>query len=133
MKAKGRLKVVSVNDGLSPRRFLEEGRAYIDRNDAVQASEKLYKAAEEAIKALARRLDLPEWQEAREKGRWTTTLLFNAVESLYKRLGDPEVRNGWNAAWFLHVEGFHETRLQISQVQFNLPPVVQLVELAQEI
>ena len=33
-------------------RFLEEGRSLIDK-DPVQASEKLYKAAEECVKALA--------------------------------------------------------------------------------
>ena len=125
--------MVGVNDGLNPRWFLEEGRTYIDRNDAVQASEKLYKVAEETVKDLARRFGLPEWLEVQEKGRWTTTLLFNAVRTLSERLSRPEVLNGWNAAWFLHVEGFHEARLNISHVQLNLPLVVQLVELAQEI
>ena len=33
-------------------RYLEEGRALVER-DPVQASEKLYRAAEEAVKALA--------------------------------------------------------------------------------
>ena len=53
-----------MNDSVNVQRFLEEGRAYITQRDAVQASEKLYKAAEETVKALARRLDLPEWREA---------------------------------------------------------------------
>ena len=117
-------------DDANVRRFLEEGRAYIAQGDSVQASEKLYKAAEETIKALAQRLDLPEWREATQKGRWTTTLLFRAVRVLTERLNRLEVQHGWNAAWFLHVEGFHETRLDISQVEFNLPVVEQLVELA---
>jgi hypothetical protein len=34
-------------------RYLDEARRYIDRGDPVQASEKLYKVAEECIKALA--------------------------------------------------------------------------------
>jgi len=38
-------------------RFLTEGRGLIDK-DPVQASEKLYKAAEEAVKAIAIALDL---------------------------------------------------------------------------
>ena len=118
-----------MNDSVNVQRFLEEGRAYITQRDAVQASEKLYKAAEETVKALARRLDLPEWREAGQKGRWTTTLLFRAVRSLSQRL-DPDIRNSWDAAWFLHVEGFHETRLDISEVQFRLSVVEQLIELA---
>lgn len=39
-------------------RFLNEARERIDRGDPVQASEKLYKVAEECIKALAIALDL---------------------------------------------------------------------------
>jgi Tfp pilus assembly protein PilF len=34
-------------------KYLEEGVKYLERNDSVQASEKLYKAAEEAVKVLA--------------------------------------------------------------------------------
>ena len=48
-------------------KFLVEGRELIDK-DPVQASEKLYKAAEETIKALAIGLDLPEARRAIESG-----------------------------------------------------------------
>ena len=41
----------------------------------MRASEKLYKASEEAVKELARKFDLPEYKEAEEKGRWTTVLV----------------------------------------------------------
>ena len=57
------------------RRCLEEGKRYIDKGDPVRASEKLYKASEEAVKELARKFDLPEYKEAEEKGRWTTVLV----------------------------------------------------------
>jgi hypothetical protein len=40
----------------------------VERGDAIQASEKLYKAAEEAVKALAQKLWVPEAAEAREYG-----------------------------------------------------------------
>ena len=82
------------------------------------------------MKALARRLDLPEWQQASDRERWTVTLLFNAVKALSERLNREEILHGWDAAWFLHVEGFHETRLDISQVEFRIPLVEQLVNLA---
>ncbi|MGC9180889.1 MAG: PaREP1 family protein, partial [Vulcanisaeta sp.] len=39
--------------------YLSETKQYIERDDAVQASEKLYKAAEEAIKAMAIALRIP--------------------------------------------------------------------------
>jgi hypothetical protein len=40
-------------------RYLEEGRALVGK-DPIQASEKLYKAAEEAVEALALHLGLSE-------------------------------------------------------------------------
>jgi len=42
---------------------------YMDWNDPVQASEKLYKVAEEALKILAKRFTLPECREAEGRGR----------------------------------------------------------------
>ena len=39
--------------------YLSEAKQYIERDDAVQASEKLYKAAEETIKAMAIALRIP--------------------------------------------------------------------------
>jgi hypothetical protein len=44
-----------IADGVEVRRYLEEDREYVELNDPVQASEKLYKAAEEAVKVLAKR------------------------------------------------------------------------------
>jgi len=49
-------------------KFLAEGRELIDK-DPVQASEKLYKAAEEAVKALAKIFNLPQVDEAEKIGR----------------------------------------------------------------
>ena len=55
-------------------RFLAEGRELIDK-DPVQASEKLYKAAEEAVKIIAIALKLPEADEAVKRGRWKQVFL----------------------------------------------------------
>jgi hypothetical protein len=49
-------------------KYLEEGRSLVDR-DPVQASEKLYKAAEEAVKAVAAALDVEEHRKAADQGR----------------------------------------------------------------
>ncbi len=47
------------------RKYLNEaGGEYMSKGDAVQASEKAYKAAEEVVKALAEKYNMPENQEA---------------------------------------------------------------------
>ena len=104
------------------RRFLEEGEALVEK-DPMQASEKLYKAAEEAVKALAVALGLEEAEKAEEQGRWTTTLLFTAVDKISRSEGE-EFKLWWKSAWFLHVEGFHVARLTTEQVRDEVNPVV---------
>ncbi|MCG2880708.1 MAG: PaREP1 family protein [Vulcanisaeta sp.] len=113
-------------------RFLAEGRGLIDR-DPVQASKKLYKAAEEAVKALATALNLDEAEKALEKGRWTVSLLNDAVYTISEKLGVKELIDWWDAAWFLHVEGFHEARLRSVDVAKRLGHVEALVNLAKRV
>ena len=113
-------------------KFLSEGVGLVDK-DPVQASEKLYKAAEEAIKAMATALDLEEARTAESQGRWTATLLFDAVDSISEKLGNKDVRLWWRAAWFLHVEGFHEARLKPRQVREDVEYVEDIVKLARDV
>ncbi|MGC8542942.1 MAG: PaREP1 family protein [Vulcanisaeta sp.] len=113
-------------------KFLNEGKTLIDK-DPVQASEKLYKAAEEAVKAMAVALGLDEAKKAAEIGRWTSQLLFDAVDNIADRLSKREVRWWWGRAWFLHVEGFHEARLRSDQVRRDAPDIEALVNLARNI
>lgn len=89
----------------------------------------MYKAAEEAVKALAVALGLSEAQKAEEAGRWTAALLFEAVDSTSERLGE-EFRLWWKAAWFLHAEGFHKARLSEAQVRKEEPYAEKIVEKA---
>jgi len=112
-------------------KFLEEGEALIEK-DPVQASEKLYKAAEEAVKALAAALELPEAREAAERGRWSSQLLFDAADSAAAKLGAAELPLWWRAAWVLHVEGFHEARLSGERVKKDSRYVEALVDLARK-
>jgi hypothetical protein len=70
-------------------KFLAEGRELIDK-DPVQASEKLYKAAEETVKALATVLNLPEARKAIESGGWWPKPLEKAAQSVAKALGVKE-------------------------------------------
>ncbi|MCC6003692.1 MAG: PaREP1 family protein [Thermofilum sp.] len=123
MAAAGRLELA--------RRLLAEAEECLAKGDAVQSSEKLYKAAEECIKALAERLNLKEVREAEEKGRWTVTLLEKAVGKLVDKLG-VDVEFGWAEANYLHVWGFHETKLDVEDVKRRIPIIRRLVDLAQK-
>jgi len=55
--------------------YLEEAEEFLRRGDTVQASEKYYKAAEEAIKILSNRFRLVSvLEEVSKKGRWKAML-----------------------------------------------------------
>lgn len=106
-----------------------EAENHLSKGDSVQASEKLYKVAEECIKAMAEALGLDEAREARRRGRWTLRLLDVAAAKLAEKLGR-RVYDDWSHAYFLHVEGFHEARLSIDQVKARARYVEELLEIA---
>ncbi len=109
-------------------RFLREGRRLVDE-DPVQASEKLYKAAEEAVKLLAEELKMDELlKRVEERGRWTVTDLEKAVKGL--REVEPEIVAWWDHANYLHVWGFHEARLDAESVKMRLPSIEKIVKFA---
>ena len=99
----------------------------------MQASEKLYKAAEEAVKAIATALKLPEAEEATKKGRWTTGLLESTVVNIMKRLELDELYHWWDSAYKLHVDSFHEAKLRSDDVKLRLRDVEVLVNLAKKV
>jgi hypothetical protein len=105
-----------------------EAEEYLAKGDAVQSSEKLYKAAEECIKLLSERFNLPEAKKAEEKGRWTVTLLEKAVRKLSDKISI-DVQLGWDTANYLHVWGFHEAKLEAENVKARLPLIKRLIEL----
>ncbi|MCD6456275.1 MAG: PaREP1 family protein [Methanophagales archaeon] len=111
-------------------RMFEDAKGCIEKEDAVQASEKLYKASEEALKVLAERFALREYVEAERKGRWSVALLFRAVRKLSEI--NPAIINFWDHAWTLHVEGFHEARLTIEDVKEREKFIEELVKIAKE-
>jgi len=84
------------------KRLLNEASRHLKKGDPVQSSEKIYKSAEECIKALAERFSLEEVKAAEERGRWTVTLLEKAVGKLVNKLS-VDVELGWDAANYLHV------------------------------
>jgi hypothetical protein len=86
-------------------KYMAEAFKYLDKGDAVQASEKAYKAAEEVVKALSEKFNLPEYQRAVKEGRWYIYTLGNALSTLSTKLGN-WVLDGWSSAYFLHVWAF---------------------------
>ncbi len=104
-----------------------EGLEFVNKGDVVQSSEKLYKAVEEGVKALAIAKGLDEAREALSKGRWTVSLLDKAAI----KLGD-DVARAWDAAYFLHVNGFHEVRIEIDEVKSRLPVIQSLINVVKE-
>jgi ribosomal protein L13E len=83
-------------------KYLEEGRELIDK-DPVQASKKLYKVADEALKALAYHFDLRNvLKKVGGRGRWTVTELEEAVLRISDKLGK-WFKDSWDAANYLYV------------------------------
>ncbi len=95
--------------------------------DPARASEKLYKAVEEAVKALSAQLGLDE-----HRGRWTLSRLEKAVAKLSDRLGE-WVRYAWDAANYLHTWGFQGAKLDGEDVARRLPDIERLVKKVEEV
>ncbi|MFP3483618.1 MAG: PaREP1 family protein, partial [Caldivirga sp.] len=80
-------------------RYLNEARDYVNRGDAVQASEKMYKVVEECIKALAQAYNIEEYVKASEEGRWWVSLIGKAARRLAGILNEPRVEFTWSVAY----------------------------------
>ena len=113
-------------------KLLAEGRELIDK-DPVQASEKLYKAAEEAVKALATALNLPEARKAIESGDRRSKPLEKAAQAVAKALGIKEFILWWDVAFKLHVDGFHEAKLSSEDVKERYEYIETMVNTAKRI
>jgi hypothetical protein len=113
-------------------RYLEEGRKLVD-TDPAQASEKLYKAAEEAVKALTIHFNLKDILEDVEKsGTWSVEKLEKAVLSISDKVGD-WFRSLWDTPWALHVWGFREAKFDAEDVRRRLPSIDRMVTETQRI
>ncbi len=113
------------------KRYYEEGAELVEK-DPVQASEKLYEAAEEVVKALATYLNLDNiLREVEKRGRWTTTDLERAVEIIGDKIGK-WFEESWDRAWTLHVWGFHEAKLDSEAVKRRLPYIKRMMEEAEK-
>ena len=109
-------------------RSLEEAKEFIARRDVVQASEKLYKTAEECIKALSEKFRLPQSDMARRRGRWDTWLLGQAATDLGRILREEKIRYAWTVAYDVHVWGFHEAKYRVEDVESAIPIIEWLMK-----
>jgi hypothetical protein len=113
-------------------KYLNEGKSLIDK-DPTQASEKLYKAAEEVVKALTIYFNLSDIiEKVDERKRWTITELDKASRLISEKLGK-WFRSSWDAAWALHVWGFHEAKLDSESVRDRLQDIEKMVMEAQKV
>jgi len=81
---------------------LREARKFI-KKDPVQASEKLYKAVEKAMKSLVFKHGLRSIvKRVRKRGGWSVEDFFDAVSELREIYGD-DIWRWWDSAWSLHV------------------------------
>jgi hypothetical protein len=111
--------------------FLEEGRRIVKENP-VQASEKLYRAVEEAVKALTISLNLEEiLRKVRERGEWGINELEKAALKISEKLGD-WFTVAWDRALVLYTLGHREAKLDSEDVEKRLPDIEKLVEKIQE-
>ena len=123
--------IVESNLELSAK-YLNKGKSLIDKNP-IQASEKLYKAAEEVVKALTIYFNLSDIiEKVDERKMWTITKLDKASRMISEKLGK-WFRSSWDTAWALHVWGFHEEKLDFESVRDRLPDIEKMVMEAQKI
>jgi len=112
-------------------KYMTEALEHLKKGDAIQASEKAYKVAEEVIKAFAEKFNLPEYQQALKEGRWYTYLLGKASNALANKLGN-WVLDGWSNAYFLHVWGFHEAKLTTADITSYINRVKEMLNEAKK-
>jgi len=107
-----------------------EALELLEKGDAVQASEKLYKVAENAVKILSEMNRIPEYEKACQEGTWWTRLLDRAAKRLGNIYGE-EVLDAWTTAYELHQKGFHEeqlTREDVLERAYKVEDLIKIVE-----
>jgi hypothetical protein len=88
----------NVNSFSNANILLNEADELLEKGDVVQASEKYYKAAEEAIKLLVKTLNLTNiLEKVKEEGYWSLSLLHDAVLQISEKLTN-EVHEYWKSA-----------------------------------
>lgn len=116
---------------IEPKQLLEFLGKAIKEEDPIQASEKLYKVAEDCIKLLAMLREITQYKKASQKDHWVTRLLNEAADELGNIYGE-ELRDAWSKAYELHVRGFHEEAMTLDEVREGATRIEDLVKLTLE-
>jgi len=114
-------------------KYFREAEEYINKNDPIQASEKLYKSVEECLKALAEIHKISELEEARKNNRWFTWLLGKAAKTLARKMNEPKIAETWAIAYDIYVWGFHEAKYTIDEIKDSIDYVKWLIEYAKHV
>lgn len=112
------------------RKRFKEAIEYLQRDDPVQAAEKLYKVAEDTIKILSEINRVPEYEKARQEGTWWTKLLDKAAKRLRDIYGE-ELLDAWITAYRFHQKGFHEEQLTVEEIEeeaYKIEDLLKTVE-----
>ena len=104
-------------------KYLREGDDLLAKSDYVQASEKFWGAASQAVKALAAERGM----ELRSHGE-----LHVFVARLGEEAGEPEIRRLWQSAGMLH-QNFYENWLPPRMVKENAEDVKTLADKLREL
>jgi len=88
---------------------------------------RLYKSVKESIKGLTKYYGIRDvLDRVNERGKWSTKDLDNAVIKISERLGD-WFRRSWETAYYLHVEGFQEARLDQVGVRVRVKDIEKVI------
>ncbi|MCP8308303.1 MAG: PaREP1 family protein [archaeon] len=100
------------------RKYLEEGESLLVKGDSAQASEKLWGASAEIVKAVAvqRGLELK-----------THADLWSFTTKLSSELGDPEILTFFAAANYLH-QNFYENAMTLEAVKASAQAVKKFIK-----
>ena len=103
---------------VTSREFLAKAWRYLAEDDMLQASEKGWGAAAQAVKAVA---------EARGWSHNGHRQLYTTIDRLVKETGDEDIRAGFSLAGALHTN-FYEGWLSGEAVESHLDRTAALVE-----
>jgi len=105
------------------RKYLEDGEVLLVKGDSAQASEKLWGASAEIVKAVAayRGLELK-----------THADLWSFTTKLSSELNDPEILTFFATANYLH-QNFYENAMTLEAVKASAQVVKQFVEKVEKI
>jgi Archaeal PaREP1/PaREP8 family. len=78
--------------------LVREADELLEKEDVIQASEKYYKATEEAVKLMTRLLNLRDVLEGvKREGYWSLGILHDVVIQISQLLGNEEVIELWKS------------------------------------